>query len=110
MKERPPWLKVVGGKDHKPSVEDSRIATPEQLTNLFVKIVSSNMPADLGTSINDELLSGYKLELRSWTVDQIYGYLSRTDIWARPTFTKAVMDEVQHRIKTENFLPNDETE
>lgn len=102
---------MVGGTDYKPTIDeaiplisDSPEVTPYQLIILFTETINK-MPVDFGQSINTDLLGRYQPMVRSYTCGQLYNYLSRTDIWAHPTFTKAVLDEFVIRKDIENYSP-----
>ena len=114
MNEKKPWLRVVGGTEHAPKIdddyiphiEDSADTTPNQLLVLFTQVVS-RMPVDFNQSINAELLKRYQLIVKSYTCGQLYNYLSNLDIWIHPTFTRACLDEVLVRKDASNYSPRD---
>lgn len=113
MTEKQPWLRVVGGRDLEPKVEeripeikDSSGITPHQLLMLFTDTVGK-MPADFGQSVNARLLERYQSVIKSYTCGQLYNYLLHPDIWIHPTFTKATLDEVLARKDLGDYSPRD---
>ncbi len=113
MTEKQSWLRVVGGKEYKPKVdenlpniEDSPEVTPHQLITLFTEIVGK-MPADFSQSINTSLEERYLPIIKSYTCGQLYNYLSHLDIWVHPTFTKVALDEVLARKDLGDYSPRD---
>jgi hypothetical protein len=93
-----------------PVVEASRQVTFMELVDLFTEVMGK-VPADFHDSVNNELLQGYKPELKTWTISRIYEYLSGSDIFkTHITFTQACFDEVYTRIRSRNSSPRDDVE
>ena len=117
MNERPGWLKVVGGSEHIPSDDDQmtdfveKSDSPQEvnyteLVNIWSK-VGRSLPFNYNTSTKPEILRRAGLQVKGWTVSELHAYLIRPDIWHRPSFTKAVMEEVETRMKLNNFSARD---
>lgn len=116
MPERPIWLKVVGGTDYNPStpkeVDQEKISKPEhvkeigygELVELWVEL-TNHLPADYETAIRPARVQEAALQVQTWTVPELYKYLSQTDIWRHPSFTKAAIEEVSERMRRANFSP-----
>ncbi len=116
MTERPSWLKVVGGTDLNPSKSreagEDTVSKPQhsheiqhgELVELWVKI-TNHLPADYNTATRPERVQEAAIQVQSWTVSELYSYLSQSDIWNHPSFTKATIEEVAHRMRRRNFSP-----
>lgn len=111
MKEKTPWLKVVGGTDHNPDKRDDMLhiepmhtATPQELLELWAERVS-HMPVNFAQSRKAELVASYTTIVGDWTVSQLYTYLHRKDIWTRPSLTYVVTEEVANRKNKGDFSP-----
>ena len=116
-RERPTWLKVVGGKDHTPEAEPKtenaetasgniETATAEDLVNIWIA-VTKHLPADYNTLARGEQVNQIAKEARGWYISDLHAYLSRHDIWHRPARTKAVIEEVRQRMILHNFSPRE---
>ncbi|MDB5244930.1 MAG: hypothetical protein JWN90_35 [Parcubacteria group bacterium] len=110
MAERPSWLKVVGGTEHTapPSNEEPDKAesktTPEaglhigaQLVRQWMEI-NNHLPADYHSSTRPELVAEAASEVIKWTLEELSSYLSQSDIWSHPSFTRAAIEEVRSRM------------
>lgn len=111
MPERPKWLGVVGGTEHKSdssSAESNKVpeVSYEVLTKLWIK-VTKNLPADFATSTNSQRVNEAAMQVKPWTVGQLHAYLARPDVWRRPSFTRAVIEEVATRMRISNFSPRE---
>ena len=114
-KERPAWFKgvVSGGKsegvpDTKrepvispqdvPSMEPmDDLAKESDLVRLYMGL-SGKPPANFAASVRSERVQEAAKVLPAWTVDALHTYLSSGEVWQRPSFTKAVFDEVHARM------------
>ncbi len=135
MKDKENPFKIVGGKDHKPEEakrEEKAVSDGQEygtvshypnlpgellgkmyededinkLVDRFVDVLYVAPPiGDLDRDVVKELLEQEALEARGMTVIQLRNYLSRHDIWQRPSATKAVLDEVADRIQKQDFSP-----
>ena len=116
MTERPSWLKVVGGTDHSPAkqAELDVVSKPEnpkeveygKLVELWVEL-TNHLPADYNTAARPERVQEAGVVLQLWTVSELHSYLSQSDIWSHPSFTKAAIEEVSQRMRRGNFSPKD---
>lgn len=114
MSEKPSWLKVVGGTDHNPIKENldkqtvinqdrqAQEINQIQLITLWAR-VTGERPANFNASTTPRLVQENARVVRTWTATQLHEYLSRADIWQRPSFTKAIFDEIDNRIRLNNF-------
>ena len=117
-RERPSFLRVVGGTDHESrgevenvgnneiisDVEDDVSVRPHMLLNKFSDVVGK-MPADFALSTNEELMLRYQELVKGYTLGQLYTYLSRSDLWEHTTFTRAVLEEVIYRKGIKDYSP-----
>jgi len=111
MVERPKWLKIVGGKDHKPEWGNS---TPEikaemmdsELVRLY-KERKDNRPADLEERANKRMVEALSPSIRRWTKAQLHQYLSHDAIWTKPSQTLVVFEEIRERLLAGSLDPRD---
>ncbi len=107
MSERPK-LKIVGGTDFVPKQTPEKIEKPKITADDLVKSLvdaTGKVPEDFISSTRAELVNESAMIVRAWTVEQLHTYLENQKKWAKPSFTKAVMDEIAARIRRGNFQP-----
>jgi hypothetical protein len=114
MSERQKGLRIVGGTDYgdAPVAETGPkevLKAPERvefylLVALWTRIIS-NLPADYDARTRPELVREATEQVAPWGVSELHAYLLRPDIWERPSFTKAVIEEVRLRMQTYDFSP-----
>lgn len=114
MHERPK-LRIVGGTDYVPPAKPTPVESVKRTTESDALValwadVTGKRPADFFAKINSHLVQGAARRVRAWSVADLHAYLSRTDLWKRPSFTKAVFDEVGERIRRRDFSPVTESE
>lgn len=115
MSEKPKgWTpRVIGGTDvesrsqtfeviHSIEVPEGDNTTPFELLQKWAEVVSSK-PADAGKT-KETYITGAEIVI-GWTYQELFYYLQRNDVWVRPSFTFAVLDEVLARKELQNFQP-----
>ena len=112
MTERPKWLNVVGGKDHKPKTEQAPAQTSRETTEVtgselvsLYKERKGNRPANFEASASKSLVATLAPGMRKWTPSELHGYLSQPDIWEKPSNTLAVFEEIRERLLTGSLEP-----
>ncbi len=89
------WESVDTGE----RVEDSSEINKESaLVRLYLEL-SRKPPANFEASVRRANVQEVAPTLRSWSVDAMHTYLARADIWKRPSYTKAVFQEINERMR-----------
>lgn len=128
---RPPWLRVIEGDKkenamagdretnptpvspsnivevsfgHKNSEQESVSVTPEMLVNQWMK-VTERPPVNWAESTKPELIAKSRTAVQKYTVAQLYMALGSETLWSRPSFARALMDEVRERMIRNTFEP-----
>lgn len=130
MKEKTPF-RIVGGKDSKAenTTKDeetlSAAAQPmekvsfrdvpgaliaqeysdpevEELVQVFATLILE-VPKNFNDGVTKDLLEQDAREVKGMSTKQLLAYLSRHDVWHRPSSTTAVLDEVAYRIVKQDF-------
>jgi len=105
-KERPPWLKVVGGKEREPEASKTSVGPSQEtesevtdgdLVRLYMDL-TENQPADLMVRTNKRLIAEASRDIGTWSVAQLHTYLSQPTVWAKPSNTVAVFEEIRYRM------------
>jgi hypothetical protein len=79
------------------SESPSEISKESDLVRLYLDI-SGKPPANFSASVRPERVQEAAKILPAWSVDALHKYLSGSEVWKRPSFTKAVFEEIRERM------------
>ncbi|MBP9757622.1 MAG: hypothetical protein KBD06_03420, partial [Candidatus Pacebacteria bacterium] len=84
--------------------DGSEIAPESALVRLYLSL-SGKPPADFERSSRPDRVKEAAENVISWSVQSLHSYLSRPDVWKRPSFTKAVFEEIRERMLIGSMAP-----
>lgn len=113
MSERPRWTpRVINGgrakviREGSERIISSETITPKQLVEKWME-VTNNPPSDWSRSVRPELLALAAQTVKSYSVAQLYGALTAPGLWKRPSFVRAVTNEIAERMRSKRFEPTE---
>lgn len=116
MKEKPSWFRGVieGGVTQRENagrpvrqVDSLESITPQRLLDLWIGL-TRNLPEDWNQHINRALVTKLRPIVRKYSVAELYLHLSSPQLWERPSFARALMDEIKMRIERKEFQADEE--
>jgi hypothetical protein len=83
---------------------DTKLETT--LVHLYLEL-SRQSPSDFKSSVRPERVQEASRGLSEWTVEALHRYLSGSRVWMNPSFTQAVFNEINKRMRLGNMLPRE---
>ena len=80
-----------------PRTRSKELLSTSNLESLYADL-SRMPPADFDSRVRPERVREHAEVLPSWTPETLYKYLSKEDVWARASLTRAVFDEIRARM------------
>jgi len=84
----------------------SEISKESDLIRLYMDL-SRKPPADFAARIRPDRQQEAARVVRSWTVAALHKYLSSSEVWNRPSYTKAIFEEVRSRMLLGTMSPRE---
>jgi|GEM_PF-7107016 hypothetical protein len=97
------WRQTGGGND---TGGRSEISKEGDLVRLYLDL-SGKPPANFEALVRADRKQEAAAQVRSWTVDSLHKYLSRADVWSRPSYTKAIFEEIRERMLRGKMSPRE---
>lgn len=95
------------GEDGTEKQSPSELARESDLVRLYLKL-SRNPAANFETMVRPDRKREAADVVRSWSVESLHKYLSGSEVWKRPSYTKAIFEEISTRMQRGDMSPREE--